>query len=443
MKKEKKLLLSAITACCLLTACAKEQKKEKEVHQKAAAPAANATDNIMKGFPPSPEQTVTKENWMQDPYIRWSLSHMRELIQTKPVWHGTSKPSPLRYAPKNLSTLTIADENGEPIALEQFLIHTKTDAFLVMHNGKIVYEKYFNNMQPHNQHWMASLTKVFTGLLVSTLAHEGKIDMTKKASSYIPELDGTAFGNATVQQLMDMQVSADFPTHGFDQSGLGNQDAQLFLASGQLPPIKNGPASIYDMLKEAEEKKDPGTAFAYNNGSAETLGWILRRVSGKSLAELMEERIWMKLHPEEDAYYVSDLLGTEQASAGLAATPRDMARFGNMVLNQGMADGKRILPEVIFPEILKGGNQQLFIESPTETDKPAYSYHNQWWITNNEHKAFEVTGSYGQRLYIDPEAKMVIVHFSSNANHSMDIQDAYSSAYLKIAQSLMSEQRTS
>ncbi|WP_028401610.1 serine hydrolase domain-containing protein [Ectobacillus panaciterrae] len=439
MKTEKKMLLSAIAACCLLTACAKEPKKE--THQETNTVTKEPSGGMMTGFPPSPEQTVTKENWMQDPYIRWSLSHMREMIQTKQVWRGTGNPAPLKYAPKNLNNFTIADENGEPVALQQFLTQTKTDAFLVMHEGKVVYEEYFNNTEPHEQHWMASLTKVFTGLLVSTLADEGKIDMTAKASSYLPELENTAFGNATVQQLMDMQVSADFPTHGFEKSGLGNQDAQLFLASGQLPAIKGGPASIYDMLKEAQEQKEPGTAFSYNNGSAETLGWIVRRVTGKSLAKVMEERIWLKLHPEEDAYYVSDLLGTEQASAGLAATLRDMARFGDMVLNHGMVNGKRILPETIFSEIAKGGNQQLFIESATEIDKPSYSYHNLWWITNNENKAFEVTGSYGQRLYIDPKAKMVIVHLSSNADHNMEIQDAYSNAYLKIAHFLMQQKK--
>ena len=152
---------------------------------------------------------------------------------------------------------------------------------------------------------------------------------------------------------MDMQVSAEYPTHGYEQPGLENQDAQLYLASNILPRGKNydGPMKIYDMLREAEETAPPGSSFSYNNGSTETLAWIIRTITGKSLAENVSKRIWSQIGMEENAYYVTDETKVEQASAGLNATARDMARFGQLLLNNGEYNGKQILPSSITESV--------------------------------------------------------------------------------------------
>ena len=152
---------------------------------------------------------------------------------------------------------------------------------------------------------------------------------------------------------MDMQVSVDYPTHGYEHPALENQDAQLYLASNILPRGKNydGPMKIYDMLREAEETAPPGSDFSYDNGSAETLAWVIRTITGKSLAENVSERIWSQIGMEENAYYVTDETKVEQASAGLNATARDMARFGQLLLNNGEYNGKQILPSSITEDI--------------------------------------------------------------------------------------------
>ena len=96
---------------------------------------------------------------------------------------------------------------------------------------------------------------------------------------------------------MDMQVSVEYPTHGYEHPALENQDAQLYLASNILPRGKNydGPMKIYDMLQEAKETAPPGSVFSYNNGSTETLAWIIRTITGKSLAEMLASAYGLKL----------------------------------------------------------------------------------------------------------------------------------------------------
>ncbi|PGZ07106.1 6-aminohexanoate hydrolase [Bacillus cereus] len=379
------------------------------------------------------KDNVTKKNWLDDPYLRWSYTHMKEFTLINEVNNNPNQISHFPIALQNLDDFAVERRFGNTTPLKKLLDENKTDAFVVVHNGQLVYERYFNGYKENVPHGMASIAKVFTGAIIQSLAEENLIDVEKTADTYIKELKNTPFGKATLQQLMDMQVSAEYPTHGYVQPGLENQDAQLYLASNILPRGKNydGPMNIYDMLREAEETAPPGSTFSYNNGSAETLAWIIRNITGKSLAENVSERIWSQIGMEENAYYVTDETKVEQASAGLNATARDMARFGQLLLNNGQYNGKQILPSSITESVKNVQEGKLAIGNGA-----SISYHNQWWIPHNEQGAFEVLGSYGQTLYIDPKANMVIVHFSSNAAPSNEIHSVYSNMYVDIAHHL-------
>ena len=379
------------------------------------------------------KNNVTKKNWLDDPYLRWSYTHMKEFTLINEVKNNPDHVFHFSTALQNLDDFAVERRFGNTTPLKKLLDDNKTDAFVVVHNGQLVYERYFNGYKESEPHGMASLAKVFTGAIIQSLAEENRIDLEKKADTYIKELKNTPFGKASLQQLLDMQVSVEYPTHGYEHPALENQDAQLYLASNILPRGKNydGPMKIYDMLREAEETAPPGSDFSYDNGSAETLAWIIRTITGKSLAENVSELIWSQIGMEENAYYVTDETRVEQASAGLNATARDMARFGQLLLNNGEYNGKQILPSSITEDIKNVQEGELAVGPGA-----SISYHNQWWIPHNEQGAFEVLGSYGQTLYIDPKANMVIVHFSSNATPSNEIHSVYSNMYIDIAHHL-------
>ncbi|EMY4795951.1 beta-lactamase family protein [Bacillus pacificus] len=379
------------------------------------------------------KNNVTKKNWIDDPYLRWSYTHMKEFTLINEVKNNPDHVFHFSTALQNLDDFAVERRFGNTTPLKKLLDDNKTDAFVVVHNGQLVYERYFNGYNESEPHGMASLAKVFTGAIIQSLAEENRIDLEKTADTYIKELKNTPFGKASLQQLLDMQVSVEYPTHGYEHPALENQDAQLYLASNILPRGKNydGPMKIYDMLREAEETAPPGSDFSYDNGSAETLAWVIRTITGKSLAENVSERIWSQIGMEENAYYVTDETKVEQASAGLNATARDMARFGQLLLNNGEYNGKQILPSSITEDIKNVQEGELAVGPGA-----SISYHNQWWIPHNEQSAFEVLGSYGQTLYIDPKANMVIVHFSSNATPSNEIHSVYSNMYIDIAHHL-------
>ena len=379
------------------------------------------------------KNNVTKKNWLDDPYLRWSYTHMKEFTLINEVKNNPDHVFHFSTALQNLDDFAVDRRFGNTTPLKKLLDDNKTDAFVVVHNGQLVYERYFNGYKESEPHGMASLAKVFTGAIIQSLAEENRNELEKTADTYIKELKNTPFGKASLQQLLDMQVSVEYPTHGYEHPALENQDAQLYLASNILPRGKNydGPMKIYDMLREAEETAPPGSDFSYDNGSAETLAWVIRTITGKSLAENVSERIWSQIGMEENAYYVTDETKVEQASAGLNATARDMARFGQLLLNNGEYNGKQILPSSITEDIKNVQEGELAVGPGA-----SISYHNQWWIPHNEQGAFEVLGSYGQTLYIDPKANMVIVHFSSNATPSNEIHSVYSNMYIDIAHHL-------
>lgn len=108
-----------------------------------------------------------------------------------------------------------------------------------------------------------------------------------------------------------------------------------------------------------------------------------------------------------------DSTGTPFAGGGLSTGLRDLARFGEMVRNGGVFDGRRILPEAVVDDIRRGGDRARFARAGYRL-LPGWSYRSMWWVTHNAHGAFMARGVHGQALYIDPAAEMVIARFASN-----------------------------
>jgi CubicO group peptidase (beta-lactamase class C family) len=142
------------------------------------------------------------------------------------------------------------------------------------------------------------------------------------------------------------------------------------------------------------------------------MGWIISKVSGKKITELLSERIWKPMGANFDGYYQVDAAGIPFAGGGFSANLRDLALFGEMIRNYGFFNGKQIVPRALVEDIINGGDQTAFGKSAYKSLKN-WSYRNMWWNTHNEHGAFAARGVHGQTIYIDPKAEMVLVRFAS------------------------------
>jgi CubicO group peptidase (beta-lactamase class C family) len=140
---------------------------------------------------------------------------------------------------------------------------------------------------------------------------------------------------------------------------------------------------------------------------------LLQRVTGKSYAELLSERIWSKTGAQDDAYVWVDPIGTQITSVGFNATLRDLGRLGETLRTAGRSGGRQVIAESVIAEIRKGADTEKF-KANGQAMRAGYSYHNQWWVPHDRDGSFEMKGLFGQHMHINPAAELVIIKLSTH-----------------------------
>mgnify|MGYP005751992305 CR=1 FL=1 len=369
----------------------------------------------MVGSPPPADRLIMQpeSDFFSFPKLRWTVCHIRELMPTKQVSRGIAAPTPFRYAiDRKIDEVSFTPLNGTaPMTWEQSLAANYTDGVLILHKGKVVYEKYFGCLNETGKHAAMSMTKSVTGLLAEMLVVEGKLDETATVASIIPELADSAFGNATVRQVMDMTTGLDY------SEDYSNPKADIWVysqAASPLPKAKDyvGPNGYFEYLQTVKPQGNHGEAFGYRTINSDALGWIVARTQGKDVATLTSERIWQRMGAEQDGYMTVDAKGVPFAGGGLSAGLRDLGRLGQLMLDEGKLNGKRLFPKQVVKNIRAGGDKDAFAKAGYAT-LPGGSYRSMWWVFHNDHGAFAARGVHGQTIYVDPTAEMVIVRLAS------------------------------
>lgn len=369
---------------------------------------------LMAGFPPASETRVTHANQLLGPYNRWSFQNELKLNRTAEVWRGAGPVSTLTETLRgDIESVTYRNYLGTEFTFRDMVELSYTDAIIVLHQGEIVYERYLNGMRPQTLHAWASGSKSVTGTLATLLAHDGLIDPDALVPVYLPELRDSGFGDATVRQVMDMTTAVYFREH--DANGVVENQAYGMAAGWQAQPDGYaGPKDLYAFLPTMIKTGEHGERFVYLTPNTDVLAWIIRRVTGQTLADVMHERLWSKLGAERDAFWIVDSAATETAGSGLVATLRDKARFGQLLLQNGFFNGQQILPAAAVEDIAGGGDPQAFARGPAASPgNVGYSYHHQWWHMHSSYGAYQSMGYGGQMLYIAPGANLVVAKFSS------------------------------
>ena len=396
----------------------------------------------MTGFPPSPDKLIMQpeSDFFSFPKLRWTVCHIRELMPTKQVSRGIGAPVPLTYAlDKGIDSVTFKPTASVKLMTwKDSLSRNYTDGLLILHKGQIVYERYFGALDETGKHAAMSMTKSLTGLLGEILVVEGTLDDTAKVDSIVPELKGSAFGNATVRQVMDMTTALDYSE---DYSDPGADIWIYSKAASPLPKPKgyDGPNGYFEYLQTVKQSGPHGKTFGYRTINTDALGWIISRVTGKDLASLLSDRIWNKMGAEQDGYMTVDAIGTPFAGGGLSAGLRDLGRIGLLMLNGGEINGQRLFPKQVVENIQAGGDKAAFAKAGYKTLSGG-SYRSMWWVFHNKHGAFAARGVHGQTIYVDPSAEMVIVRFASFPTaKNAKIDPTSLPAYQAVATYLMEE----
>ncbi|WP_087069265.1 serine hydrolase [Cyanobium sp. NIES-981] len=395
----------------------------------------------MQGSPPPPDRVIGfgDPQAFSFPRLRWSVCHTDQLMPTRAVSRGLGPVRPLpRQERADLDAVRFQPwGTSQPMTWGQAFDANFTDGLLVLHRGAVVYERYAGCLGPTGRHAAMSLTKSLVGLLGEVLVAEGVLNANAQVCATIPELAGSAFGEATVRQVLDMTTALDYSE---DYADL-NAGVWKHAAAGNAlpkPSDYSGPRTYFEFLQTVKPKGVHGQAFGYKTVNTDVLGWLISRATGQPLTDVMAERLWSRLGAEAGAFFSVDSIGTPFAGGGFNASLRDMARVGQLMLEEGRVGTEQVIPAAVIRGIRAGGDRAAFARAGYK-QLQGWSYRGMWWVSHDANGTVMARGVHGQSLWIDPAARVVIARFASHPVAGNAANDATTlPAYRAISRHLVS-----
>ena len=305
---------------------------------------------------------------------------------------------------------------GEQLNLIEGLDHFHTDGLIILHDGKMLFEKYWNGNTKDSKHIAFSVSKSYLSALFGIAIEEGLIkSIDDNVSIYLDDFEGTGYEDVKIKNLLQMSSGIEFNEDYADPNSDINRFARA-TAKG---------SSFRDFAKTLKNGKKQGTYNHYVSLDTQVLGMILESVTDMPLREYLYKRIWSKIGTESDAYYIADKTGTDMALGGLNATLRDFSKFGQLYLNEGSWDGEQIVPK---SWVIKSHTPDAPHLMPNAGDLSSseWGYGYQWWIPGDPLTDYTAHGIFNQFIYVDPVSNVVIAKTSSN--HRFRSEKEYSKA---------------
>ena len=370
---------------------------------------------LMAGAPPySPDSLVTLRNWQAPPFNRWSFQHVRELIPTARIARGSGPAWLLPRYERDLGGVGFATEHFGRLTVDELLAATYTDGFLVIHQGRIMTERYFNGLRPDVPHLLMSVSKSVTGLIAGALAGQGLLDVTAPVEAIVPELAGTAFAGALVQHLLDMRAGIRFREDYDDPEAEIAVSDQVY---GWRPDDgKPRPAAAHEYFATLAGDGPHGAEFRYRSILIDVLAWVLEKAGRARFADLVERLLWRPMGAEYDADITLDAHGNALADGGISATLRDAGRLGLLALRRGRANGGQVVAASWFDDTVRGAPDGPAAFKAGD-GAPGYPdgahYRNGWWVDDPALPAFSARGINGQLVFVHGPSETVVVKLSS------------------------------
>lgn len=369
--------------------------------------------DLMNDFPPTSDKLVTLANWRTRPFNSWSFHNVRRLLPTANIpasGHGV----PLDSSLEDIMQTEFEGLNGELTTLHRALKTTHTDALVVMRRGRITAEWYANGMNATTPHIVFSVSKSICGALGGILTDRGLLDPDDLVVDYIPELKASVYGDCTVRHLLDMVVGIRFTEDYDDPDG----DVIRYRYAVGWDPVPHGRETLDQRRFLASMRPDGnkhGETFHYVSTNTDVLGWVYERACDQPLAEIISEYLWIPLGTERDAYITVDSRNAMRAAGGICVTPRDLARFGEMIRQRGIANGQQVVPGWWIDDINEADTSAAWAKGDFAELFPDGSYRSKWYQIDRTVGVLCALGIHGQWIYIHPEAELVAIRMASEA----------------------------
>jgi CubicO group peptidase (beta-lactamase class C family) len=356
---------------------------------------------------------VTLATWRSAPYSRWSFGHAEEIVPSALIAAEVEQPEG-PVVGSNLLSRSLPDGLAGQPSIGAFLDYAHTDAFVLMKKGAVVAEHYAPQSGINQRHIVFSISKSLTALVIATLEEDGLIDPEAPVTSLLPEAAGSAYGDCTIRDVLDMRVSL-----AFDEAYLNTDGAYARYRRATLwnPAVSGQPTETLLSFLLTLQKADHahGGPHFYASPNSDLLGILIERATGERYADVMSERLWKPLGARHHASVTVDAEGSARAAGGISVTARDLARVGEMLRQDGMVDGERIIPKAWIADMLTAGDHQAWVDGEPNFF-PKGRYRSQWYQSGEADGAFCAIGIHGQWLYVDPSTETVVVKLSSQPN---------------------------
>lgn len=355
--------------------------------------------------------------WLDPEHNRWSLRHARELLPTGPV-APAEQPRVLTSAPQTgLLDLTVTTSRGTE-TLHGFLDRSRTDSLTVVQGQDILLEWRTPEFAEGEVHLIFSVTKSVTAMLAGALVRTAGLDTEAPVTHYVPEVADSAFGDATVRNLLDMTVSLRF----VEDYSPGPDVRDYRYAVGWYPAPWDAPR-LHDFLRSRQQEGDHGQRFRYLSPVTDMLGWVCETVAGMPYHEALSQLVWQPMGAEHEGSVTLDRDGSPRAAGGLSVLPRDMARFGLLIRDGGMGS----IDEGFLADVFTGGSHDQWANGDFKDMFANGVYRSCCYRPGEDPDVVMGVGIYGQMLYIDRPRGVVVAKQSSweQPDEAVDHDDAY------------------
>jgi len=294
---------------------------------------------------------------------------------------------------------------GKPFTLDDYFAHTDVLGFLILKDGRTVFERYLHGTGPADRYLSMSVEKSIVSVLVGVAVDEKKIaSIDDPVVKYLPQLKDSGYRDATIRNVLNMATGIEFSEdYGVAGSGIG----QLTTAN------RTGMPTFVDFIASLKSEKAPGTAFNYQSVNTQVLAEVLHAATGVPLNAYAETKLWKKIGAESRAYI---LTGKNQpgicAYGCFYATLRDYARVGLMAMRGGILTNERVVSESWIKQSGTAAPLSQPARNP-ETGLCSRGYGFQWWVPCGSDGAFQAVGINGQAIYVNPPKRIVIAQFSA------------------------------
>jgi len=394
----KLIFFSGLVAFCVWTIVATEAPKS------ASTPSSE-----------SPRAQVTVENWDKGGALsHWVYTHVSEVFPSAVVRRGGAIVDLPVELKSEIGALKLKNADGSEQTLDQFVNNGAVDGCLVVHAGKIVYEKY-PTIQPDDLHIIMSVTKAVVLAALAILEDQGKIDLEKPVENFLPELKGSDWAGTRLRDLVDMRSGMEGSETSNDAyRNPAHKQFQLEATLGwqlrtapELPEAARS-GDLLAFLRTIKRERPAGEKWAYTSSNTAVIGEVVSRITGKSLADAISDLIWSKIGAAHDATLAENERGFPASHAGMSATLRDVARFGLLFTKNPPAGQSRVVSDAVIKRIFAGYGDQ---RTADEHGMLPLTY--QWDMISNKGELAK-GGWAGQLLYINRDKDVVVAWSGTN-----------------------------